>query len=140
MRILVTGAAGFLGSHLCDRLLAEGHAVVAMDNFITGNPRNIAHLKDDRRFHFVEHNVTKFISVEGEIDAVLHFALGTELGHAQSFVYDLGCDHQFSRLPFGQPARLVEVTIRRAAGVHVAGRILRRQPREGCAFAGSGHE
>ncbi|HSD71735.1 MAG TPA: NAD-dependent epimerase/dehydratase family protein, partial [Thermoanaerobaculia bacterium] len=74
MRILVTGAAGFLGSHLCDRLLAEGHAVVAMDNFVTGNPRNIAHLNDDRRFHFVEHNVTKFISVEGELDAVLHFA------------------------------------------------------------------
>jgi dTDP-glucose 4,6-dehydratase len=74
VRILVTGAAGFLGSHLCDRLLAEGHAVVAMDNFVTGNPRNIAHLNDDRRFHFVEHNVTKFISVEGELDAVLHFA------------------------------------------------------------------
>jgi dTDP-glucose 4,6-dehydratase len=74
VRILVTGAAGFLGSHLCDRLLAEGHAVVAMDNFVTGNPRNIAHLNDDRRFHFAEHNVTKFISVEGELDAVLHFA------------------------------------------------------------------
>jgi dTDP-glucose 4,6-dehydratase len=74
LRILVTGAAGFLGSHLCDRLLAEGNAVVAMDNFVTGNPRNIAHLSDDRRFHFVEHNVTKFISVDGELDAVLHFA------------------------------------------------------------------
>jgi dTDP-glucose 4,6-dehydratase len=74
VRILVTGAAGFLGSHLCDRLLAEGHAIVAMDNFVTGNPRNIAHLKDDRRFHFVEHDVTKFISVEEEVDAVLHFA------------------------------------------------------------------
>ncbi|HMA16919.1 MAG TPA: UDP-glucuronic acid decarboxylase family protein, partial [Thermoanaerobaculia bacterium] len=60
--------------HLCDRLLAEGHAVVGMDNFITGNPRNIAHLQSDRRFHFVEHNVTKFISVDGELDAVLHFA------------------------------------------------------------------
>jgi dTDP-glucose 4,6-dehydratase len=74
MRLLVTGAAGFLGSHLCDRLLAEGHAVVAMDNFVTGNARNIAHLAGERRFHFIEHNVTKFISVDGDLDAVLHFA------------------------------------------------------------------
>jgi dTDP-glucose 4,6-dehydratase len=72
--MLVTGGAGFLGSHLCDRLLAEGHEVIAMDNFVTGNPRNLAHLERDRRFHFVEHNVTKFISIDGEIDAVLHFA------------------------------------------------------------------
>ncbi|HEX9690263.1 MAG TPA: UDP-glucuronic acid decarboxylase family protein [Thermoanaerobaculia bacterium] len=74
MRMLVTGGAGFLGSHLCDRLLAEGHEVIAMDNFVTGNPRNLAHLERDRRFHFIEHNVTKFIAVDGEIDAVLHFA------------------------------------------------------------------
>jgi len=72
--MLVTGGAGFLGSHLCDRLLAEGHEVIAMDNFVTGNPRNLAHLERDRRFHFIEHNVTKFIAVDGEIDAVLHFA------------------------------------------------------------------
>jgi dTDP-glucose 4,6-dehydratase len=74
VRILVTGGAGFLGSHLCDRLLAEGHEVIAMDNFVTGKPRNIAHLEADRRFHFIEHNVTKFIPIEGDIDAVLHFA------------------------------------------------------------------
>jgi dTDP-glucose 4,6-dehydratase len=72
--MLVTGGAGFLGSHLCDRLLSEGHEVIAMDNFVTGNPRNIAHLETDRRFHLIEHNVTKFISIEGDIDAVLHFA------------------------------------------------------------------
>jgi dTDP-glucose 4,6-dehydratase len=74
MRILVTGGAGFLGSHLCDRLLAEGHEVIAMDNFVTGNVRNIAHLESDRRFHFIEYNVTKFVSIEGDLDAVLHFA------------------------------------------------------------------
>ena len=74
MKTLVTGAAGFLGSHLCDRLLAEGHSIIGMDNFVTGNARNIAHLEDDRRFHFIEHNVTKYISIEDEIDAVLHFA------------------------------------------------------------------
>jgi dTDP-glucose 4,6-dehydratase len=74
VRSLVTGGAGFLGSHLCDRLLAEGHEVIAMDNFVTGNARNIAHLEADRRFHFIEHNVTRFIPIEGDIDAVLHFA------------------------------------------------------------------
>jgi dTDP-glucose 4,6-dehydratase len=74
MRILVTGGAGFLGSHLCDRLLAEGHEVIAMDNFVTGSVRNIAHLENDRRFHLIEHDVTKFISIDGDIDAVLHFA------------------------------------------------------------------
>ena len=74
MRVLVTGGAGFLGSHLCDRLLAEGHEVLAMDNLITGNLRNIAHLERAPRFHFVRHDVTQFITVEGTLDAVLHFA------------------------------------------------------------------
>ncbi len=74
MRVLVTGGAGFLGSHLCERLLAEGHKVVAMDNLLTGNLRNIAHLSGDPRFRFVRHDVTQFIAVEGALDAVLHFA------------------------------------------------------------------
>jgi dTDP-glucose 4,6-dehydratase len=74
MRILITGAAGFLGSHLCDRFLAEGHAVVGIDNFITGRPDNIAHLFGHERFRFVEHDVTNYIYVEGELDGVLHFA------------------------------------------------------------------
>ncbi len=74
MRVLVTGGAGFLGSHLCDRLLREGHEVIAMDNLLTGNPRNLAHLDEHRRFRFVRHNVTQFIFVDGPLDAVLHFA------------------------------------------------------------------
>ena len=74
MRVLVTGAAGFLGSHLCDRLLAEGHTVVAMDNLVTGNTDNIAHLAGNPRFSFVKHDVTNYIYLAGELDAILHFA------------------------------------------------------------------
>jgi len=74
MRVLVTGGAGFLGSHLCDRLLAEGNEVIAMDNLLTGNLRNIAHLSDEPRFRFVRHDVTQFIAIDGPLDAVLHFA------------------------------------------------------------------
>jgi dTDP-glucose 4,6-dehydratase len=74
MRILITGAAGFLGSHLCDRFLREGHEVVGMDNFITGSADNIAHLFGRPDFHFVEHDVTEFMYVEGAVDGILHFA------------------------------------------------------------------
>jgi dTDP-glucose 4,6-dehydratase len=74
MRILVTGGAGFLGSHLCDRLLAEGHDVIAMDNLLTGNTDNIAHLAGHKRFLFIEHNVTNYIYIKGNLDAILHFA------------------------------------------------------------------
>ena len=74
MRILVTGAAGFLGSHLCDRLLADGHRVIGMDNYITGTPANLAHLLHHPTFQFVRNDVTTFIEVEGPLDAVMHFA------------------------------------------------------------------
>ncbi|MCC6613329.1 MAG: SDR family oxidoreductase [Anaerolineae bacterium] len=74
MRVLITGGAGFLGSHLCDRFLAEGHTVIAMDNLITGNTRNIAHLAGHERFLFIRHDVSNHIFVAGHIDAVLHFA------------------------------------------------------------------
>jgi dTDP-glucose 4,6-dehydratase len=74
MRILITGAAGFLGSHLCERLLADGHEVVGMDNFITGSPENLTHLSSNPRFSFIRHDVSNFIFVPGKVDAVLHFA------------------------------------------------------------------
>jgi len=74
MRILLTGAAGFLGSHLCDRLLAEGHQVVGLDNFITGSPANIAQLAGNEKFTFIKQDVSEYISVSGKLDAVLHFA------------------------------------------------------------------
>ena len=74
MRILITGAAGFLGSHLCERFLSEGHSVIGIDNFITGRPENIDHLFKDRRFDFIQHDVTNFMHVPGKLDAVLHFA------------------------------------------------------------------
>jgi dTDP-glucose 4,6-dehydratase len=74
MRVLITGAAGFLGSHLCDRFLAGGHQVIGMDNFITGSADNIAHLFGRPEFHFIEYNVTDYVYVEGALDGVLHFA------------------------------------------------------------------
>lgn len=74
MRVLITGGAGFLGSHLCDRFLAEGHTVIAMDNLITGNTRNIAHLAGNPNFSFIKHDITNYIYISGQIDAVLHFA------------------------------------------------------------------
>ncbi len=74
MRVLITGVAGFLGSHLADRFLAEGHNVIGLDNFITGTPDNISHLMKDERFSFHQQDVTEFIYVRGTLDGVLHFA------------------------------------------------------------------
>jgi dTDP-glucose 4,6-dehydratase len=74
MRVLITGAAGFLGSHLTDRFLAEGHEVIGMDNLVTGSRANIAHLANHPKFSFVLHDVSRFIAVEGPLDGVLHFA------------------------------------------------------------------
>ncbi len=74
MRILITGGAGFIGSHLTDRMMAEGHRVVVMDNLVTGNYQNVAHHKDNPRFEFIHHNVSNHIHIVGELDWVIHFA------------------------------------------------------------------
>ncbi len=73
-RVLITGGAGFLGSHLCDKFIESGDEVICMDNFITGSPDNIAHLFGNKRFKLIEHDVTEYIYVEGKVDYILHFA------------------------------------------------------------------
>ena len=74
MRIVLTGGAGFIGSHLCDSLISEGHQVVCMDNLVTGNRANIEHLLANRRLEFMERDITRRFRVDGEVDYVLHFA------------------------------------------------------------------
>ena len=73
-KILITGAAGFLGSHLCDRFLKEGFYVIGMDNFITGDKKNIAHLSNNSNFEFINHDVSEYIDFKGDLDYILHFA------------------------------------------------------------------
>lgn len=73
-RVLITGAAGFLGSHLCDKFIAEGYSVIGMDNLITGDLKNIEHLFKLEHFEFYHHDVTKFVNVPGKVDYILHFA------------------------------------------------------------------
>jgi dTDP-glucose 4,6-dehydratase len=74
MRTVVTGGAGFLGSHLCERLLADGHEVLALDNFLTGTPANVAHLLENDAFRLVKADVTDYVHVTGPVDQVMHFA------------------------------------------------------------------
>jgi len=74
MRSVVTGGAGFIGSHLCDYLLARGHEVICIDNLLTGNPDNIAHLFGNDRFRFIKHDITEYIHIPGQVEYVLHFA------------------------------------------------------------------
>ena len=73
-RILITGAAGFLGSHLCDKFISEGYHVIGMDNLITGDRRNIEHLFKLENFEFYHHDVSTFVHVAGQLDYILHFA------------------------------------------------------------------
>ena len=87
MRVLITGAAGFLGSHLCDRLINTGHDVIGMDNFITGSRENLVHLAGNPHFNFIQHDVANFIFVPGKVDLVLHFASPASPNPASPFGY-----------------------------------------------------
>ncbi|MGR7812800.1 UDP-glucuronic acid decarboxylase family protein [Lacinutrix undariae] len=73
-KVLITGAAGFLGSHLCDKFIKEGFYVIGMDNFITGDKKNLSHLSENLNFEFIEHDITEFIEIEGDLHYILHFA------------------------------------------------------------------
>ena len=73
-RTVITGGAGFIGSHLCDHFLAQGHEVICIDNLLTGSRDNIAHLEQEDGFRFVLHDVTRYIEIDGPVDHVLHFA------------------------------------------------------------------
>lgn len=87
MKILITGAAGFLGSHLCEYLLNREHSVIGMDNFITGSPENIAHLAGNDRFSFIKHDVSEYIFIPEKVDAVLHFASPASPNPASPYGY-----------------------------------------------------
>lgn len=87
MRVLITGAAGFLGSHLCDYLIRIGHSVVGLDNFVTGSPDNISHLSGNDQFSFIKHDVSEYIFMPQKVDAVLHFASPASPNPASPFSY-----------------------------------------------------
>ena len=73
-KVLITGAAGFLGSHLCERFVNEGFHVIGMDNLITGRMSNLEHLKNEANFEFVKHDISEHIVIESDLDYILHFA------------------------------------------------------------------
>jgi dTDP-glucose 4,6-dehydratase len=87
MRVLITGAAGFLGSHLSDKLIADGHDVIGMDNFVTGSPENIAHLAGNPKFTFYQHDVSNYIFIPGKVEGVLHFASPASPNPASPYGY-----------------------------------------------------
>jgi len=87
VRIVVTGGAGFIGSHLCDRLLADGHEVVAIDNLVTGQAENIAHLAGHQRFSHIRHDVSNFIDVPGKVDLIWHLASPASPNPASPYGY-----------------------------------------------------
>ena len=87
MKVLITGAAGFLGSHLCEYLIDQGHSVIGMDNFITGSPENIAHLAGSDKFSFFKHDVSEYIFIPSKVDAVLHFASPASPNPASPYSY-----------------------------------------------------
>ena len=74
MRMVITGGAGFIGSHLCDYLIEKGHEVICIDNLLTGKAENVVHLMGNSKFRFIKHNVSDYIYVDGNVDCVLHFA------------------------------------------------------------------
>jgi dTDP-glucose 4,6-dehydratase len=84
-RILLTGAAGFLGSHLCDRLLADGHTVIGMNNCVSGKTENLDDAFEQTEFSFYEHDVTEFIHISGDLDAILHLASLASLVHSRDY-------------------------------------------------------
>ena len=88
-KVLITGAAGFLGSHLCDRFIKEGYSVIGMDNLITGNLKNIEHLFPLEQFEFYNHDVSNYVHVPGELKYILHFAIKIRL--LLSFLIILKC-------------------------------------------------
>src|ERR1700744_4316397 len=97
-RVLITGAAGFLGSHLCDRFIKEGYHVIGMDNLITGDLRNIEHLFKLEHFEFYHHDVSKFIHVPGPLAYVLHFA-----SPASPIVFNKMPTHEIKAVSLGAP-------------------------------------
>nr|WP_304949457.1 NAD-dependent epimerase/dehydratase family protein [Verrucomicrobium spinosum] len=134
---VVTGAAGFLGSHLSDRLLAEGYKVVGLDNLLTGNLRNIAHLGSNPDFDFIQHDVTKFIDLPGPVNLIFHFASpASPIDYLQLPIQTLKVAHWARTMPWGwlkrsrRPAPGLDFgDLRRSAGASPKGNLLgERQP------------